>query len=409
MRVAVFTDSLHPCGVREVVLILVRALRNAGWLLTFCGAAYPGEQANEFETLACHWLKSVCISKTGMRISLFFLPTVALAIGSTVWSADLIIIESNSLTGAWAILWTWVFNLVSPITRQPRKKILFHAHTQADEYVRHFLLIGRLLAGFVNLALRYILNRVDECICPTEFFAEMLKKRLHLRKKPLVWTSPLNIPKKLRKRQLKSLYRGGDRKIPLGWKILLCNGRIGKEKGTEELLAVFGLMYAMGWRGGLVFIGGGNVRKYRRMADALPNGAGRYVSFFGKVSHRRLLELTAAGSDKERAEKVLGVSLSCTDTQGLTIHEQWWLAISVAVLGYTCFSDDIERCGGGAVLPSARKECAQALIDYVEDTTRRREHGRKGQAYILNTLCDENCTKNLVQICADAACLLKAA
>jgi glycosyltransferase involved in cell wall biosynthesis len=226
----------------------------------------------------------------------------------------------------------------------------------------------------------------------------MLQKRLYLGEKPTVWTAPLNMPRRIKKYPLKWLYKGGDRKIPLDKQVLLCNGRIGKEKGTDELLELFGLMYAMGFRVALIFIGGGNISKYRKIADALPNDAGKYVSFFGSLPHDRLLALTLAGGPK-RIGKVVGISLSMTETQGLVIHEMWWLALAVAVMADTCFSDDIDRGGGGVLLKGSLAEQARMLISFLSDSKRLREYGVKGQQYVREYLSAEKCGEAFLDYC----------
>jgi len=433
-KVLFVTDSMHICGVREVVLGMIRTFKEAGKDISFIGARYKSESAPEFEGVKAYWLQSspLLISKVGIRMASVLLPWVLIRIIKEVIKADMILIESNSATGMTAIMVAKIYNLIAACLHRPRKSVRFHAHTPADEYIKNLapltLICGwtkirvspilsmvklfdrcgaRFLCWAANSVIRGFINLTnEEPLVPTEFFAEWLArscngKYFKLRKSPKVYRAPLNIPEHIKEYSIEELYsRQGKytKKIPLGHCILFYIGRVSDEKGIRELLRFFGLLYALDQKIGLVIIGGGDIAKYRKVADSLPNSAGELVSFFGQVSHDESMALNHAGSKHDRNEAV-AITGSGSDTQGIAIFEQWFNYHAVIALANTCFSLDIDNCSGGVIVTDDFEESSHRVVEFMNDSQKKRWCGENGREYIENLLDPEKCGRELIQIC----------
>ena len=386
MKIALVSDSWHPCGVREVMLVCIKCIKLLLGSVRLIGARYSSSDEKNGA-----WLSSVSTGGTGYRLGFVLTRKDYLKVRDILHEADLIVHHALSTTALFVIY----------LGKRMGKKLIFHAHTQADEYVRSMFhpVISKLISPVgvpvFNLWVKHCCKSSDLVIVPTDYFAEMMQKRLALKVKPTVWTAPLNLPENFPRFGLDYLYNRGDRKIPKDYLLLLYIGRIGGEKRIKKLLAVFAALRKRNPRVGLMLIGQGNIRKFRSLADKLPNNSGSLVSFTDRLNHEEVLGLTSTAAENGNA---IGITLSNTETQGMGIFEQMYMGLPVAAPRNTCFDATVSACDGGILLNEDTDSCANQLSLLINDKPRRIAQGQKGKAYIRENYSEEKQFEELAQI-----------
>lgn len=388
VKITLVSDSWYPCGVLEVLLICIGFIEKEGWptpVLT--GAKY-----DEFNQPAQGiWLESYPAPKNrGYRCSKIYENESLSKLTEAIRQADVVHIHSFSTLAIPAIL----------IARKLKKKIILHLHTQVDEYLKAIL--GKCsvaLIPFINLLVQLCCNKVDLVVTPSEYFAEMLTKRLKLKVKPSVWSAPIIIPENLPEVDLNLLYLEGDRIIPQDRSLLVYVGRIGEEKNIEDLLQLFKGITETGVKTGLVLIGDGEIKRFRQIANEILDKDSIYVSFLGRRPRQEILALNllASENNKTKEEKVVGITDSLTETQGLGLLEQMACGLAVIAPKDTCMSYDIIQSRGGVVFSPDHPELEE-ISSLFADRETLTEMGERNSAYMAEHYSANQKQKELVAL-----------
>ena len=377
LKVGQVSESFHSCGVLEVILGIISHLLGTDISLL-------GPQCPRTKDLPGIFIPSVKLPGKREYYCTFPMAIVFLGrIKKFLASVDIAVLHSLSFLTLFTML-------VARLMRN-RPKIIYHAHTQNDEYIRSMLgwfpPLAFLATEFVNFLEKYFLcNPADLVLVPSEKMTELIQKRLNLKVRPTVWSAPFEIPENLPEAGIDFA----------GKPTLIYVGRLGEEKRISRLLKVFGVMYNRMPFLHLILIGGGDIAKYRKIASKLPKGAGKEVEFLGNIPHLMVLAICKKATDENT--RAIGISDSDTEAQGLGIYEQMSVGLTVAIPCQTCWEKDILASEGGVLLTGDPEKDADLLFKLLYDDKTRIIAGNKAKEYIaMHYSCDVK-YKELAQI-----------
>lgn len=355
MRIGVFTDSYRPytSGVVNSIDLFTRDLTSLGHEINIFAPSYK----NDGEDTRVFRFASVP-APTNREFSLAIPFSLRLRPALKKFKPDIIHVHSPFLLG----------RLGARYARMHNVPLVFTFHTLYDLYV-HYIPFGQDIAR--ELTRRYCREFCNDCdlvITPTEIIAE------HLRNtgvKSEIRTIPTGID--LEK------YQGQDarwvhRKYNLDdhTRVLLCVGRLGKEKNMGFIIDVFAGIHPRYPDTKLVIVGGGpEMASLKKRAEA--SGVGENVIFTGLVDKDEVV--------KYYCSSYLFVFASVTETQGLVLGEAKAAGVpSVAVRAYGVKEMVADGEDGFLVEPS-REEFEEKLGLLLNNTDLR---DKMGEAARLN-------------------------
>jgi glycosyltransferase involved in cell wall biosynthesis len=265
-----------------------------------------------------------------------------------------------------------------------KSKIVFHAHTMADRYLRAWfgtlgLLLDRLI---IRPSTRFCIDTADKAIAPSVFFAKHLERTIRPNKSVEVWSAPVELPEEMIPYYAAKL---GVGQTVLRFKdchelIGVVNGRVGEEKKSAEVVKLVLELRRLGVDAGIVFVGGGEIEELRKSISAADR---KHFLFTGNVDRW----LGIAISDLCD----FGLSLAETETQGLSVLEQMLRGLCVIVRAETVMEDYVRKSGGGYVL---RGESFQSMALEMrnvvcQDRERLVQMGQNGKDYVSANFSEE--------------------
>lgn len=355
MKIGVFTDSYRPytSGVVNSIELFTRDLTSLGHEVNIFAPSYKndGEDARIFRFASVP-------APTNREFSLAIPFSLRLRPAIKKLKPDIIHVHSPFLLGRLGARYARMLNV----------PLVFTFHTLYDLYV-HYIPFGQDIAR--ELTRRYCREFCNDCdmvITPTEIIAEHLTKH---GVKAEIKTIPTGIDLER--------YQGRDdrwlhRKYHLAdnTRILLCVGRLGKEKNMGFIIDVFARIHPRYPDTRLVIVGGGpEMASLKKRAGEL--GVDENVVFTGMVDKDEVV--------KYYRSSYLFVFASVTETQGLVLGEAKAAGVpSVAVRAYGVQEMVTDGEDGYLVEPS-REEFEEKLELLLNNTELR---DKMGEAARLN-------------------------
>jgi 1,2-diacylglycerol 3-alpha-glucosyltransferase len=344
-RVGVFTEVYRPVrnGVVTSVEMLERGLRERGHEVVCVTPALPGADAGEAGVVR---LRSLPLpTRTPYRLTL---PRLSRTQRAMLENVAIVHAHSPFVTGWMAVA----------LARRLRVPLVFTYHTQLEQYA-HYVPFERTATKFAIAKLtRSYANAASAVIVPTPSMEAHLRE-LGVRVRIEVVPSGIDVAR----------FSAGcareDVRAQLGARaddaLILCVGRLGREKNLELALAAFARLDGPAH---LAFIGDGVERAaLERLAERVAPGR---VRFLGEQPREMLPDLYAS------ADALLFTSAS--ETQGLVLVES--LAAGLAVVA-------VDTPQGREVLGGAARLCApdapslaQGLREVLADGSAARSRGR---------------------------------
>ncbi|HBV97818.1 MAG: glycosyl transferase family 1 [Peptococcaceae bacterium BICA1-7] len=309
MRIGLFTDSYRPytSGVVNSIDLFTRDLTNLGHEINIFAPSYKndGEDARVFRFASVP-------APTNREFSLAIPFSLRLRPALKKLKPDIIHVHSPFLLG----------RLGARYARMHNVPLVFTFHTLYDLYV-HYIPFGQDIAR--ELTRRYCREFCNDCdmvITPTEIIAE------HLRKhgvKAAIKTIPTGIDlEKFEGQDARWVHRKYN--LDDHTRVLLCVGRLGKEKNMGFIIDVFASIHPRYPDTKLVIVGGGpEMSALKKRAGE--SGVGDNVIFTGTVDKDEVV--------KYYCSSYLFIFASVTETQGLVLGEAKAAGVpSVAVRAY---------------------------------------------------------------------------
>lgn len=259
---------------------------------------------------------------------------------------------------------TWAANAFEQqMIKSKKKKVLFY-HTLVEEYGR--LYAGNMGAFVMKKRTESLGNKVDAIMTPSD----MMKKRLIQCgvKKPIsIIPTGIDAPgKSFTKKEIVEKF-----KIPEKMKILLYLGRMSKEKNLDVLLDMIKELKEKNYNAVLLFVGPGDI-------DEVNNDAKKM-----NISDR---VICTGPLKREDAQRVYGacdafVFSSQTETQGLVVGEAMLAKTPVVALVSPIQKEVYPE--GKAVVVRKEKDFAQAVVDILENKTKRERMVKEAEEFVL--------------------------
>ena len=344
-RVGVFTEVYRPVrnGVVTSVEMLERGLRERGHEVMCVTPAMPGADAAESGILR---LPSLALpTRTPYRLTL---PLLSRAQRAMLENVAIVHAHSPFVTGWMAV----------SLARRLRVPLVFTYHTQLEHYA-HYVPFERTATTFAIAKLtRGYANAASAVIVPTPSMEAHLRA-LGVRARIEVVPSGIDVARFSagRARAYVRTQLGARAEEAL----VLCVGRLGREKNLELALAAFARLESPAR---LAFVGEGVERAaLERLAERLAPGR---VRFLGEQPRELLPDLYAS------ADALLFTSAS--ETQGLVLVES--MAAGLAVVAVDT-PQGREVLGGAARLcPPDAPSLAAGLREVLADGSAARSRGR---------------------------------
>ncbi len=245
--------------------------------------------------------------------------------------------------------------------------LVYTCHT-LYEYYSHYLPIPRPLATriirkvYVNYG-----NKCDVIITPSGVTRDYLRQ--------LDVTVPIEvIPTGVSEEDFAALQKGWLRKrynIKPGEKVLLCVGRLGKEKNIQLVLECFALVSRIVPEVRLVLVGKGPLEKeLARLAGEL--GVGEKVFFTGLLPQRDVI--------KCYQDADVFVFASVSETQGLVITEAKSAGLPVVAVKANGVSEMVQDGGDGFLTGPLPDQMAKKIILLLQNEELRRKMARNARS-----------------------------
>ena len=332
-RIAIVSESIgYTSGVEVVIRMLVRLLKMLGAKeIVLIG---PRHSAEPWEGCKCIWLRSYGLKKRGYRPTMPIAPRLNRYLVETLNDVDLVLCESVS-TLVFRVMLLKRKGLIS-------SKVIFHAHTMADRYLwAWFWIFGWLLdRAIVRRVERFCVDTADKSIAPSCFFAQYLERTIRPVKKVYPWAAPVDVPEEM----LPDVSQTEAGRAVLQFKrwhdlIAVVNGRIGGEKKSKKVVRVTLGLRQMGINIGVVFVGGGEIKKVRGIITAEDR---KHFLFTG------VLDRWLGIAINDLAD--FGISLAETETESLSVLEQMKRNLFMFVCSGTVMREYVEASGGGYII-----------------------------------------------------------
>lgn len=370
LKIAIVSESFgYTSGVGVVIRILIRFFQLLGAEILLIGPEHP--TSGEWEGCKTLWLPSMLMKQRGYRRTGIIAPENNKLIIKALQDVNIIFCESIS---------TLVLRvMILKAKRRIHCKVVFHAHTMADRYLRSwFGPLGDLLNLVIVAPITsFCLKVADLRIAPSPFFADYLADTQGFKKPILPWSAPVEIPSDLPDpaeteagRRVLQFKQGHEF-------VLVANGRVCKEKRSGHLIRLVLRMRKLGYNVGLVFVGGGEVESFERKVPATSR---KHFLFTGLVDRDLGIAINAICD--------VGVALAITDTQSLSFLEQMAMGLLMAVPDDTVMATYIRGCGCGLVFVSSTVAGMARELGVFLSKRDLDEYGQRGQGYVASNFSE---------------------
>jgi glycosyltransferase involved in cell wall biosynthesis len=282
-------------------------------------------------------------------------------------NADLVHVHSITPLSIFTI---WMLSIM-----KNRPKIVLTLHTDANAYLKIWGKKGLLTSctiAITNCLTKYCCLHADRVLVPSEHFRLQLMKEIKLPENFWImpWPAPIAMPN-LPNVSREDLLNGGSVRLHPDSKILCYFGRVGSEKGIDDLLEIFCAL-DRDLNISLVLIGGGEIEKYQAM---VPDELKDRVSFFGHRPREYAMALAR--------HAYLAITCSKTETQGLTSFELMLVRLMLLAYSQTCFAEAIIRSAGGILLSSSKDSWIETIEFLAISPRAVSEMGKDAEKYVL--------------------------
>ncbi|MBI5701520.1 glycosyltransferase [Candidatus Saganbacteria bacterium] len=298
MRIAFFTDSYKPyiSGVTISIVTLASELRALGHKVYIVAPSYPGEVCDEKDVIR---LPSSPTWYPGFRVALPFVKDLP--------QVDLVHAHSPFFQGL----------LARSIARKRKVPIAYTFHTLFTRYSHYIRILPDPVVKFIAANyLRSFCNSIDATIAPSAMSKRVLlswgiKNRIEVVPSGFDLHPNAEIDAMRSRGKIRALLG-----IPKDAKVLVCLGRISREKNIPFLVSAFRKLNRENLY--LLLIGDGP------MLCELKSKPVKNVIFSGGLKHEDALAHCAAGD--------IFVFASLTETQGLVLAEAKALSLPIVAL-----------------------------------------------------------------------------
>jgi 1,2-diacylglycerol 3-alpha-glucosyltransferase len=352
MRIIIFTNSYKPTisGVVRSIDVFRKGLTAAGhgvYIITPEHEDYEDEEPDIFRFPALELPE---------RLDLSVVIPLRLSMAPTIKGIKPALIHSQHpfVMGG----------LAAAFARDLKLPLVFTFHTRYDEYAQQYVPLVPKLAGM--LATEIVGHYLEKCtavVAPTPSVRDLIWQEYGSDVPVTVVPTPVDL----------SAYQDLDPgRIRAGLKlegaeVLLYVGRLVGEKNLDFLIRVFARIAPQHPQARLLLVGDGTHRRdLEQMAQRL--GLGEQVLFPGAVPLSEVPHYAATAD--------LFVFSSLTDTQGLVLIEAMAAGTPVVAVEAPGTVDVLAE-GGGVLVPPREEQFAEAVLELLTDSARRRAMGEQ--------------------------------
>lgn len=355
MRIGIFTDSYRPytSGVVHSIDLFTRDLISLGHEVNIFAPSYP-----KYEKDSRVFRFASVPAPTNRDFSLAIPFSLRLKPAIKRLKPDIIHVHSPFMLG----------RLGAKYARSLGVPLVFTFHTLYDMYI-HYVPIGQNLARDITKRYyREFCNGCDLVITPTDIIAE------HLRNNGIT-TEIRSVPTGIDIESFKPEYRFHAHKkhgLPEDTRILLCVGRLGKEKNLEFIIEVYARILHRHPDTMLVMVGGGPEKNnLENLAREL--GIENNVIFTGNLDRQEVIRYYCSA--------YVFVFASVTETQGLVLGEAKAAGVpSVAVRAFGV--SEMVKDGEDGFLTEESLDSFESRLEQIMADRELRD--RMGQAALRN-------------------------
>ncbi|MFA6963438.1 MAG: glycosyltransferase [Patescibacteria group bacterium] len=367
-RIAVIAETLpkdrYKSGVGVVVGETVSAAMEHHLHVTLIGPSATDQTCDKRITVPC--IRPVRNYPSTFPFLIFW----TFALYNALQEVQLVHIHSVTPLSVWSIV------ILSMMKNRP--KVVFHLHTDFSQYLAAWIgwkLLRDIAINLTASVTRFCCNRADKILAPSAFFAKKMKRELKLDRNIEVWSSPITLPE-----------IEAEVKVPQG-PYIVCACRVGDEKNIVHL---FKVLTFLSKEISLVIVGGGEIKRYKKIiAEKWPKLEKRII-FTGAVSRVELLAYCR--------KALCFVFGSKTETQGLTVFEALAMRIPAFVMKGYCFDDLLSDCEDVSLLPDDPEAWAAAISMFMYDRSLAKIAGNEGAKLVEEKLSSRVQRKRLVTI-----------
>ncbi|MCF8010078.1 MAG: glycosyltransferase [Clostridiales bacterium] len=265
--------------------------------------------------------------------------------------------------------------------------LVFTFHTLYEEYVHYVPFARSITKNVTQRICSYFCNQCNLIITPTKIIGEHIKNQG-------VKSPVINIPTGIQIDE----YASGNKtwlqknyNIEYDKKILLCVGRLGKEKNIEWLIEAISLVEKNFPNIHLVLVGGGPEKEHL-LKKAAELGIKEKISFTGVLPKEKVINCYNSAD--------LFVFTSLTETQGLVIGEAKAAGLPVIAVNAYGVSEMVENNQDGFLTNLSQEEFSNATLLLLQNNNLRMQMSSKAK---LNAekISSRNCAKKLLYYYTD--------
>jgi 1,2-diacylglycerol 3-alpha-glucosyltransferase len=352
MRVVIFTNSYKPTisGVVRSIDVFRKGLTAAGhgvYIITPEHEDYEDEEPHVFRFPALELPE---------RLDLSVVIPLKLPMAPTIKGIKPALIHSQHpfVMGG----------LAAAFARDLGLPLVFTFHTRYDEYAHQYVPLVPGLAGMLTAEIvGHYLGKCTAVVAPTPSVRDLIWQEYGAGVPVTVVPTPVDLGayRDLDPGRIRAALELGDAEV------LLYVGRLVGEKNLDFLIRAFARIAPQRPQARLVLVGDGTHRQdLENTARKL--GLGERVIFPGSIPPAEVPHYVAAAD--------LFVFSSLTDTQGLVLIEAM-AAGTPAVAVEAPGSVDVLAEGGGVLVPPREEPFAEAMLELLADSARRRALGEQ--------------------------------
>lgn len=350
MNVAIFTDTYFPDinGVTSSVYTLSEELKKRGHNVYVFTVSEPrSEHRKTKKDISVYRFPSIPIIfiKPQRAANPFSIRLIRLI---KKFKIDIIHTQSEFFMGFMAL----------GISTSFRIPIVHTYHTMLEDYT-HYIAHGKLATpAMARQYSKTFCGFASSIIVPTEKVANALRE-YGVRKPIYVIPTGINLVPFMKENHSKDEVLTLKRKLDIdpAWPIILCLGRLAKEKSIDLLLSQMPAVIRKIGEARLLIVGTGpEVEKLKEMADSL--AVSDHVIFLGAAPYREIGSYYQLGD--------VFVCCSTTETQGLTYYEAMAAGIPIVARRDDCIKKILRDRVDGRLFDSP-KDIPNILYDILTD------------------------------------------
>ncbi len=275
----------------------------------------------------------------------------------------------------WLHTLSWASNAFEKNMLQSKKPKVLTYHTLVEEYGRIYG--GEIGANLMKRRSKYLANKMDAVITPSRIIEKKLIS--YGVTKPIypIPTGIERVKKYFSKKQLCEEFN-----IPSNAKVLLCVGRICKEKNIDNLLRIMKKINEKDENIFLLLIGPGDAGEFKKMARDL--GISKRVIFTGPLPKEKM-QKSYGGAD-------IFVFASKTETQGLVVGEAMMAKTPVVALKSQIIPDVYPE--KTLFVNNNQSSFVKSVFDVLENKKKREKVVKEAKKFIEDNFSMEAMTKN---------------